>query len=175
MEIHGMGGCGQTAIMKSYGDKISNHCHDHDGRKHAPKDICPAQPSLYVYCHPELSASSHYRRKWAEKASKKLNPHGAGVPKTLDGYLQTVCTDTSGQDGFGFLDNFLGWNSCETVLPVTVEDFHDPLKTATISKFTGIDAPSDFIKERRSKVTSSCLDNVWKIMKSEAAKKFANT
>jgi hypothetical protein len=142
------------------------------GKRHSPKTSCHAKPSLYVYCHPELSAASHFRREWVKKQSKKKpNPNGTGVPESFDNYMQSVCTDTE-LDGLGFLQNFRGWNSFRTVLPVTIDGFHDENKIAAVFKFTGFDAPTDFLNQCKSKLTTSCLDNVWKTMQNEATGKF---
>ena len=172
MQIHGFGGCGQTAVMSAYGQKnIANSVADRDKLKHAPNISCPVQPSLYVYCHPELSAESHYRRGWNDLQSAKLNPKGSGVPRKYSDYLERTCKN---QDGFGFLNNFRSWNACETVLPVTIEDFHDEEKIDQISRFTGVDTPSNFIKGRKSTLKGSCLDDTWATIQSEAAQKWAS-
>jgi hypothetical protein len=143
IEIHGMGGCGQTSIMELYKKSgiLYNNTWDTDKKKHIKLEgQCPNTKIMYVYCHPSLSAQSHYRRMFADEQIAKLNnkDHIKSIPKTYKDWKKIVLENET-HDSFHFLENMKSWDKCPQILFVTTEDFQDPQRAAKIREFTGVD------------------------------------
>jgi hypothetical protein len=131
--IKGWGGCGETYLWKYLHNRglTLNDEYDNDWRKHAPRaelEACPAIPTLYVLCNPELSIQSHFRRGWAKLQAEKitgLDYSHREFPHDISAYMKSFAlhNETSGQafDWFGLEANMNSWLTCPTVLPLTLE------------------------------------------------------
>ena len=183
VRVKGYGGCGQTAVLRAYGDKAVNHHSDNDGQKHNRISTCPSETTLYVYCHPQLAARSHYKRAWPKHQAKKTNPDGPGVPDTIDEYLKGAIQDEE-NEGFGFMKHFESHIRCDNVLPVTLSDFEGEQTRDKIAAFTGFPVPKIIRNKsepltnsklyRNSKLDGPALDATWQKMRMASSKKWSN-
>lgn len=169
--IVGSGGGGTSAIMKhlnSRGLRTNDHW-DGDGRKHNKyrNGPCPAR-GLYIYADPRLSIPSLYRRNFQRIQAKKLGMQSVKkVPRTAEEYL-------SGNHDkvFGLLEHMQGWMTCESVLPITVEDFAN--RPDMVAAHLGVDVElvSEFkIQKRKSRLKkrpSAFFARLWTTMDATA-------
>jgi hypothetical protein len=169
--IVGSGGGATTAIMKHLNSRglRTNNYYDEDGKKHTKYGggPCPAR-GLYIYADPRVSIPSLYRRKFYKEQAKKLGLQSvAKLPATAEEYL-------SGNHDkvFGMLEHLQGWIACDSVLPITVEDFANRPDMVAAHLGVDVDIVSGFkLRPRQSSLKSqpsAFFGRLWSTMDATA-------